>query len=224
MNARPMLRSVLASALLIGAVSATGTPATTVVGRSLAPAPQSRVQATAAIDDATAAALIGAISSQFGARAVQVQLGAVHIDPAGIVQRSVHGTGRLRIGRDPSWIAFQFRALYDTEQVAVAGPELTLGGGEPQQVVGRNAPVARALGEAVGKRLHQEFAQQPATFRLDHVRSAPAGNAYVRLDATGIASFGTDGQTPAHVRALYDPRSGEWLQLAYDLGVDHTSS
>src|SRR4249919_3220802 len=73
----PMLRIVIATTLLLGAGSIAGAPATSVIGKALAPAPQSRAEAVVDIDDATAAALIGAISSQFGERAVQVRLGRV---------------------------------------------------------------------------------------------------------------------------------------------------
>ena len=53
-----MLRVVLASAFLLGAVSVAGTPVPTVVGKSLAPAPQSRGQAAAAIDEPVVVKLV----------------------------------------------------------------------------------------------------------------------------------------------------------------------
>jgi len=220
----PMLRIVIASMLLLGAGSIAGMPAISVTGKALAPPPQSRAEAVVAIDDATAAALIGAISSQFGERAVQVRLGEVRATSAGIVQRDLHGTGQLQLGRDPVWIPFRFRALYDTEQASVGSPTLTLGEGTPSHVLARNDAVAKALADEVGRRLHREFTQQATDIRLDDVRSAPAGAGYLRLEANGTALFGGDGRAATRIRALYDPRNGDWLQLNYDLGTAGTES
>lgn len=214
-----MLRIAIASALLLGAGTLGGAPATSVVGKALAPAPQSRVQAVAAIDDATAAALVGALSSQFDQRAVQLRLGQVRLAQAGIVQRDVQGSGEVQIGRDPIWIPFRFRALYDTVQGSVGSPELTLGGNPPARRLARDGTVARALGTEVGRRLHQEFAQQSTRVHLADVRSAPAGAAYLRIEANGTATFDGD-RAATRVRGLYDPRNGQWLQLAYELGPD----
>lgn len=212
-----MYRIVIATALLLGAGSIAGTPATSVVGKPLASAPQSRVQARADIDDATAAALIGAISSQFEERAVQVRLGQVDIAPAGIVQRDVRGTGELQIGRNPLWIPFRFRALYDTEQTSVGSPELTLGSDQPARLLKRDDYVAKALGVEAGRRLRSEFAEQATTLQLVEVRSAPAGAGLVNLEGRGVAMLGGD-QATTRIHALYDPRTHEWLQLAYELG------
>ena len=220
----PMLRIVIASMLLLGGGSIAGMPAISVTGKALAPPPQSRAEAVVAIDDATAAALIGAISSQFGERAVQVRLGEVRATSAGIVQRDLHGTGQLQLGRDPVWIPFRFRALYDTEQASVGSPTLTLGEGTPSHVLARNDAVAQALADEVGRRLHREFTQQATDIRLDDVRSAPAGAGYLRLEANGTALFGGDGRAATRIRALYDPRNGDWLQLNYDLGTAGTES
>ena len=220
----PMLRIVIASMLLVGAGSIAGMPATSVTGKALAPPPQSRAEAALAIDDATAAALIGAISSQFGERAVQVRLGQVQATSAGIVQRDLHGTGQLQLGRDPVWIPFRFRALYDTEQASVGSPTLTLGDGTPSHALARKDALTRALAREVGRRLHREFAQQATDLRLKGVRSAPAGSGYLRLEANGVALFGGDGRAPTRIRALYDPRNGDWLQLIYDLGPAGTDS
>lgn len=218
-----MFRIAIATSLLLGAGSIAGAPATSVVGKSLASAPQSRVQAAADIDDATAAALIGAISSQFHERAVQVRLGHVQVAPAGLVQRDLRGAGELQIGSDPSWIPFRFDALYDTELTSVGSPALTLGSEQPSHELARNDTLAKALGREASRRLHEEFAQQSTALRLDDVRSGGAGAAFVRLEADGIAMLDGD-RAPARVHALYDPRTGEWLQLAYDLGGGDAAS
>jgi hypothetical protein len=215
-----MFRFAIATALLLVAGSIAGGPATSVVGTALGPVPQSRMQAVEDLDDAAPAAVIGAISSQFGERSVRVRLGRIDAAPAGIVQRDLHGTGQLQVGRDPIWIPFRFRALYDTEQASVASPELTLGGELPSHALATDDRITRALRKEVGRRLHQEFAGQATEIRLADVRSAPAGTTFLRIQADGVATFGTDGRAAARIHALYDPRAGEWLQLAYELGAD----
>lgn len=188
-----------------------------VVGTSLAAAPQSRMQANQVIDDATAAALIGAISSQFAERNVVVKLDHVDVTPAGMIQRDLQGSGHLQIGNDDTWIPFGFKALYDTGQASVGSPELTLGGAEPGAIA--DAAMTQKLTTAVEQRLHREFAQQPVHIALDSVRVVAAGMNYLQLRARGTASFGKDGATDADVHALYDVRKGQWLQLSYELGA-----
>jgi len=214
-----MLRLALASAFLLGAASVAGTPATTVLGKSLAPAPQSRGQAAAAIDDVTAAALIGAISSQFGDRAVQVRLGRVDVKPAGFAQREVQGNGQLRIGHD-AWIPFAFRSLYDSEQAIAGSPELTLGATLPVRAEPRSGRVATSLEREIAGRLHDEFPQQSPKVSLVGVRSTQIALGYTSVEAEGEAAFGTDGTAPLHIHGLYDRRRGDWLQLGYELGGD----
>jgi hypothetical protein len=225
-----MRRTLLATATLLGyalfasAVSASGPGAAhpslpAIVGKSLDLAPQSRMEGNQAIDDATAAALIGAISNQFGERTVEVKLDKVVVTPAGIIQRELHGAGRLLIGKDAIWIPFRFTAIYDTEQASVGYPDLVLGGGPSGQTALADATMTRKLTVEVDRRLHQEFAQQPVHIALDKVHVVPAGDRYLRLQANGTAQFGSEGATEAGVQALYDVRTGNWLQVSYELGT-----
>lgn len=218
-----MHRTAIASALLLGAGTIGGMPATSVVGTASAPAARARVQSVAQIDAATAAALIDSISRQFAAPAVQVRLGPVQVMPAGIVQRDVLGSGQVRVGQDAAWIALRFRALYDTVQGSVGTPELMLGGDARSRFVGTGGAVATALGDEVGRRLQGEFAQQSTRVRLRSVRSAPAGGGFLRIEANGTATLDGD-RAATEVRALYDPRTRRWLQLAYELAPDATRS
>ena len=218
-----MGRSILTIAVLAGTgllgsvVSASPPPA--VVGTSLQAAPQSRAEGNQAVDDATAAALIGAISGQFAERDVAVKLDKVDIEPAGIVQREISGQGRLLIGKDADWIPFHFKALYDTEQASVGYPDLTLGGAEAGHAVPVTSSIGRSLSTQVDQRLHAEFGSQPSQFAVDSIRSVPAGARYVRIDAIGTADFGSEGKTRAGVHALYDPQTQQWLRLTYELGA-----
>ena len=217
-----MLRAVIAAALLLGA-GFIGSPASqpqrlqVVVGKALDAAPTSREEGRQAVDDAAAAALIGAIATQFGQRRVEVELGRIDAVPAGLVQRDLDGSGRLRIGGDAGWLPFRFHALYDTEQASVGSPQLTLGTDSPGAVLAARSPVVRRLGSELARRFRAEFAQQSARIALGTVHSSPAGDHYLQLHARATARFGGDGQAGADIRALYDTRNGDWLQLDYDL-------
>jgi hypothetical protein len=209
---------LLAGAGLVASAAPSGTQAPqAIVAKALDATPESRMEGDQAIDAAVAAALIGAISSEFDERRVEVKLDRVEVAPAGLVQRDVRGTGRLMIGSDEDWIPFEFAALYDTELSSVDYPALTLGG--TGQAVAADAGLTRRLANEVDRRLGIEFAEQPVELRLDSVRLLPAGRHYLRLDANGIADFGAEGSTQAGVQALYDPRNGEWLRVSYDLGA-----
>lgn len=216
MRSKSFATAILVSGLMLSASA----PATSVVvGHSLEPAPQSRMEGNQAIDDAVAAALIGAISTQFGQRKVEVKLDNVVATPAGLIQRDIRGSGRLRIGQDKTWIPFRFEALYDTEQASVGYPDLTLGSGQPGKSLSPDTTIARRLVAEVDARLRDEFAGQPASFTVDSVRVEPAGTRYLRVQANGVAQFGREGDADAGIRALYDTRTGDWLQLEYELGV-----
>ena len=215
--------TLLGCALIASAVAAptSGPSAPTpkaIVGKSLDPAPESRMEGTQAIDDATAAALIGAISAQFGERTVEVTLDKVDVTPAGIIQRDLSGAGRLMIGNDGNWIPFRFTALYDTEHASVGYPDLVLGGDASGRTAIADAALTTKLTVEVERRLRHEFPQQPARMALGAVHVVPAGSRYLRLQADGTATFGREGATDAGVQALYDKRTGHWLQVGYELG------
>lgn len=188
--------------------------------RALDSTPESRMEGERAIDAAIAASLIGAVSSEFDKRQVEVKLDRVEVAPAGLVQRDVRGNGRLLIGEDAEWIPFRFAALYDTQSSSVDYPSLVLGTGEPGQSVATGARMARQLENEVDRRLDQEFAGQAVRFALDEVQVSPAGGRYQQLQANGIADFGAEGRAVAGVQALYDPRSGQWLHVRYELGAN----
>jgi hypothetical protein len=216
-----MIRAAIAAGLLLGA-GFIGSPASqpqrlqVVVGKAL-DAPASREEGREAVDDATAAALIGAIATQFGQRPVEVELGRIDAKPAGLVQRDLSGSGRLRIGGDAAWLPFRFHALYDTEQASVGSPQLTLGTDRPGIVLAARSPVVRRLGHELARRFRAEFAQQQARIAMGTVLSSPAGDHYLQLHASATARFGGEGQAGADIRALYDTRTGDWLQLDYEL-------
>lgn len=202
-----------------GLASVVGASPPAVVGTSLHPAPQSRMEGNQAVDDATAAALIGAISDQFSERSVEVKLDTVSIAPAGMIQREISGQGRLLVGATDDWIPFRFKALYDTEQASVGYPDLILGNNAPGNSVNVDSSMGKDLARAVDTRLHSEFGDQPSTFAADSIRVIPQGKRYVRVEATGTANFASEGTTRAGVHGLYDPQRRQWLRLTYELGA-----
>ncbi len=214
--------ALIGCGLLGGSVFAQATvPQGQIIGSSLAAPPQSRMQARQSIDDATAAALIGAISSQFDEPNVVAKLDHVEATPAGIIQRELHGAGRLQIGTDEVWIPFGFQALYDTQQSSVGSPRFTLGDASSGQGA---LAMTKKLTAVVAQRLHQEFAQQPVHIALDSVRTVAAGKNYLQVQARGSANFGKEGATDADVHGLYDVRNDQWVQLDYELGAALDSS
>jgi len=215
---RPLLTiGLLVCGGLLASVVGASPPA--VVGTSLRPAPQSRMEGNQALDDATAAALIGAISDQFMERNVEVKLDTVRVAPAGLVQREITGQGRLLLGTTNGWIPFRFKALYDTEQASVGNPDLTLGDDEPGRSITVDSPMGKDLAREVATRLHAEFGDQPSQFAADSIRVIDQGNRYVRVEATGTADFASEGTTRAGVHGLYDPQRRQWLRLTYELGA-----
>lgn len=215
----PSLILLAGAVLVASAAPSPGQAQQAIDAKALDATPQSRVEGERAMDAAIAASLIGAVASEFDQHQVEVKLDRVEVAPAGLVQRDVRGNGRLMIGKDAEWIPFRFAALYDTGLSSVDYPSLVLGTEAPGQRVATDARVARQLAREVGRRLDLEFAGQPVRFMLDGVELSPAGSRYQRLQANGIADFGSEGRAAAAVEALYDPRSGQWLHVRYELGA-----
>src|SRR3970040_1997905 len=71
-----------------------------VTAQALDATPESRIEGDLSMDEAVAAAVIGAVSTQFGDREVGVKLDSVGVQPASLQDRSVSGEGRLNISDD----------------------------------------------------------------------------------------------------------------------------
>lgn len=220
-------RSPLAIAILcFGGLLGTGMvaqeryvePAAAVDARALDTAPRSRVEGGGAMDAALAAALVGAISEQFGyGIPVAVQLGRVAVAPVSLRDREISGEGRLRIGDDRDWIPFRFRALYDTAGTSVGRPDLVLGLQGAPDPVASDSRLSRDLAARVERELAREFTQQPVDLSIDRITAVPAAGRYLAVRAQGTAAFEGEGRAPARVRGLYDRRSGRWLRVDYEL-------
>lgn len=188
-----------------------------VVAQSLQ-APETRAEGREAVDAAVAAAVIGAISGQFGERKVQVKLDRVRSTPNSLIEADVVGEGRLLIGDDDEWLPFRFSGLYDIASATASAPRLVIGGDAPGNALPPDSAMAIQLREQVQSRLHAEFRGQPVRFDLDRADAIETGKRYSRIEATGVANFGRDGLTPADIHALYDRREHAWVRVSYELG------
>lgn len=187
--------------------------------------PQSRMEGDMAMDSAVAAAVIGAVSRQFGERRIEVKLDSVSVQPASLRDRSVSGQGRILIGdsdaaADDNWIPIQFAALYDTRSASVSRPALVIGDGSATAgQLALDAPLALEFGARIDAALAEEFQQQPAQMIVDRITTTPAGVRYLQVSALGTADFAAEGSTAAQIDALYDRKTGEWVRVNYELGT-----
>jgi len=212
-----LLTAIVIAVTALGAQSVAADTPTTIRGHSLDTRPASRIEGAEAMDGAVAAAVIGAVSQQFGEAEVAVKLDKVAVDAASIRDRTVSGDGRLQIGGD--WIPFQFAALYDTVGTSVSYPQLKIGGGTDAQSIAGNSKIAMALSTRVDAALRSEFPQQPVGMVMERVTTSAVGTRYLQVRGTGTADFGVEGTTSAQVEALYDRRNGQWLRVDYELGT-----
>lgn len=163
------------------------------------------------------AAMLAAVRAEFPMRDIRVRMASSTIDDdAGPAQRGVSGHGRVQMDGSGRWIPFQVTALYDMESATAMATSLELAAPDrPVNLV--DASLAEDLKVEASRKLHEEFASQPAELVFDRVQVRRAGD-YLALLADGQADFGAEGKADATVRALYDPRNGQWLRLDYDLG------
>jgi hypothetical protein len=221
---RPFAVAVMAACGVLTSVAiaqAQQAPAPTWVrAAALDPEPESRVEGAQVINDTLAAAVIGAISTRFGERQVEVRLDTVDVEPASLRDRHVTGSGRLRIGDDPTWIAFQFDTFFDTRNAVASAPALVLGDPDPaSRAVELEHPLARELDQQVDAALDAEFPAQPVELVTTRVIAAEMGGRYLQVKALGTADFAAEGTTPAQIVGLYDRQADEWVRVDYELGT-----
>ena len=229
-----MRRASLALAVLLGsslganALATQDTPATKasdktfVTAKSLdKSASRQAVDAVAlqAIDDAAAAAVLGALATQFDGD-VQFKLGTVDSSRVSLRDMALDGHGLVRVDGDSPWMPIRFQALYDTDTQTVESPAITF--------VANHAPkpldkaVARQLDAQVDHRLSTEFAQQPVSFHMDAVGVVGGDARYALVQGDGIADFATEGKSDIKVEGIYDRVAHDWVQVDYQLGTERT--
>ena len=215
-----LLTAIVVAVSAMAAQNVSADTPTTISAQSLDSGPASRMQGDEAMDSAVAAAVIGAVSQQFGENAVSVRLDKVAVDAASIRDRTVSGDGRLQIGGDKQWIPFQFSALYDTVGTSVSYPQLNIGGGAGgMQAIAVDSAIAVGLSTNVDSALRHEFQDQPVELAIERVMASDVGTRYLQVSATGTADFGAEGTTPARVQGLYDRDTSQWLRVSYELGT-----
>lgn len=230
MPRRLLITALMSTGLLATAIAAQQTPTASpavpagVVARAADAAPESRVEAEQAMDAAVAAALIGAISEQFGERRIDVKLQRLDSTAVNLIDSRLTGVGELRLGPDSDWIPMQFSALYDSVGTVVMHPKLTIGrDSTPVQALQSDSALARSLGDEVQRRLNSEFGDQHVALTLSDVQLRPLNDRFSRLHANGLAGFDGEGSAQAAIQAVYDNHTREWVQVNYELGASSTS-
>ncbi|OHE83258.1 MAG: hypothetical protein A2579_06670 [Lysobacterales bacterium RIFOXYD1_FULL_69_11] len=216
----PVATLSLAVALIAGRTDTVdaATPQKGVVAQAATSAPGTRMEAEQALDASVAAALIGAVAGQFDEDNVEVRLTDVDVEEASLRDRQLLGRGELKLGESNEWIPFGFEALYDTVESVVSYPRLTLADGASAKPVDLDTSIATTLSDRAEAALVDEFAQQPVSLALEDVRSVDAGERYLRVDASGTADFGREGNAAAQVHGLFDQQENRWVRVSYELG------
>ena len=223
-----MHRIALASIIglaTFGAVSANGTAplhvqGLQVEGRSLDEAAKGQVvdaRAEQAIEDAAAAAVIGALQSRFAGQAVEFRMRDMRSERASLRDIALHGDGEIRLGADAGWLPVRFDALYDTDTQVVQSPAIVLGdsgiASSAQQL-----PLA-GLQRQLAQSMSAEFASQQVDFTLGNARVVADDGRRQVVRGEGIARFDGHDSARATVQAVYERGSGRWIDPQYDFDV-----
>jgi len=228
MNRKGINRTVIAAMLAVvmaGAVAAqAGAPASgpmMVEGHSndLAAAGNAiDARILASMDDATAAALIGALQTRFAGRDVALRMGDVQGERASLRDIALHGAAQIRLGPDAAWLPIRFEALYDTDTQSVLSPSITLQGSGVAGAKTGDLPLP-GLQAQVAEAMSSEFASQRVDLSLRQARVVGNDGRRLVVRAQGIARFDGAETAPVTVRALYEQGSGRWLDAQYDFDV-----
>lgn len=167
-----------------------------------------------AINDATAAALIGALETRFAGQEVEFRLGEVRSERASLRDIALHGAGHIRFERDAAWMPIQFDALYDSATQIVESPAIVLGGSAAQ--ISAQALPLKGLQAELARRMNAEFSSQSVAFDLDHTSIVGGDGRRVIVNGNGIARFDQEETTPVQVQAIYDRTSKRWIDASYE--------
>lgn len=175
------------------------------------------MQAQAAIDEATAAALIGALQSRFQGTDFELRLGDTRTERVSLRDIALEGEAQIRFADARHWLPLRFEALYDTSEMLVESPHITLGA-EPSA----NAPDAGSLPLAglqatLDSAMDAEYQSNRVDVALHDARIVDADGTRYIVQATGQAVFDGREELPVTVRALFDRKSGRWLDPQYAL-------
>lgn len=191
-----------------------------VQGRSTSEAARGQtttIKGVQAINDAAAAAVIGALQTRFDGQSVQFRLNQILSDRVSLRDIALHGSGEIRFDASQSWLPISFDALYDTDIQTVQSPSITLGAQQLAQQDG-TLPLD-GLQKRVGKAMASEFSSQQVTFDLQQASVIGGDGQRIVVEGNGIAKFDGEGREDVTVQAVYDRRSGRWIDATYDLGI-----
>jgi len=172
----------------------------------------------ASMDDATAAALIGALETRFAGRDVALRMGEVKGERASLRDIALHGDAQIRLGQDAAWLPISFDALYDTDTQSVLSPSITLEGTGVAGTKSATLPLP-GLQARVVEAMASEFVSQEVDVSLQQARVIGSDGRRLVVRAQGIARFDGSETAPVTVRALYEQGSGRWLDTQYDFDV-----
>ena len=181
-------------------------------------APKAQVDAITqqAIDDAAAAAVIGALATQLHDDNVQFKLGDLDSSRASLRDVALDGRGLVKLEGATTWLPIRFQALYDTDVQTVESPSITFEPGNGKAPLAKS--LATQLDRAVDQALAREFASQPARFLRGRARVVGGDARYALVQGEGIADFATEGRSGISVQAIYDRQAGRWVDVQYQLG------
>lgn len=173
------------------------------------------------INDAAAAAVIGALRSQFPEYDVELKLGAIRSERASLRDIALDGAGQIRLEGSTTWLPIRFAALFDSDTQTVGSPSITI---TPTVFAASDLPVdVPRLDAAVQRRLGAEFASQAVAFELDGVSVVGGDARYTVVDGNGTADFGAEGQADVAVQGVYDRAARRWVKVDYELGSQQAS-
>ncbi|HEY5851884.1 MAG TPA: hypothetical protein VIT62_14105 [Lysobacter sp.] len=169
------------------------------------------------MEKAVAGVVVGALAAQFDGRPVEARFDAIDDQPGEDGRRVMSGEGQMRFAGDVSWIGFSFRTAYDALLGQAGAPELVLGVGGDARPVPNDTIMIRQLDDHLVDTLRRERGMQSVRLQLDRIETVETGEHYLLIDAWGLADFGMDGSSKIRIAAFYDRRSGQWLQMRYDM-------
>ncbi len=167
-----------------------------------------------AINDATAAAVIGALETRFAGLGVQFRLGAVRSERVSLRDIALQGSGQIRFGKATEWLPITFDALYDSTTQVVESPAILLGSSTTASSA--QALPLQGLQSDVARRMNAEFASQSVSFELEHTSIVGGDGRRVIVNANGMARFDNEEAAPVQVQAIYDRVSKRWIDASYD--------
>jgi hypothetical protein len=173
-----------------------------------------------AINDAAAAAVIGALATQLEGD-VQFKLGTIDSSRVSLRDMALDGHGLVRLDGDSPWMPIRFQALYDTDTQTVESPAITFVAGHARDPLDK--AVAKQLDAQVDRKLAAEFAQQPVAFDMDSVGVVGGDARYAIVQGDGTADFAAEGKSDITVQGIYDRVANTWLEVDYELGAERTN-